>query len=273
MLESTEELYELGANINNLNDPTDRDKDLLLYKLNRQLTEDEHLYIFTELLQNHEKKIYTITENCTLFDLNDLSSKNFWKLYYYAELCIKNHERQKELALAEDSHISNLNNLSKKMKVDLENFKSEYNQIPENQSDLSHYEKLRIGALSQCSYSVYAKTNNQPNIGLTLHDDKKLGKTIYSDTFKHKWNDNSIMKNVPMIGKNSIVIEEINKESPDLDSDDDDLMINENYDDTKDYIDNEMVEVNHLKNQLLKIPKKLQLKKTMTINSDDENFM
>src|SRR5439155_4922352 len=96
MSNNFDNLEETNIKIVNKVLPTDKEKEILLYKLNKQLNEDEHLYIFTEILQNLEKKIYTITENCTLFDLNDLSADNFWKMFYYAQLFIQNHERQKE---------------------------------------------------------------------------------------------------------------------------------------------------------------------------------
>ena len=70
-------LNEINEKIKNRSPPMDRDKELLQFQLDHCLTEEEHFYIFTEILQVLPRKIYTITENCTLLNLNDLEHRRF----------------------------------------------------------------------------------------------------------------------------------------------------------------------------------------------------
>jgi len=286
MATNFDNLSEINIKIKNKVAPTDKEKEILQYKLNKQLNEEEHLYIFTEILQGLEKKIYTITENCTLFDLNDLSPDNFWKIFYYAQLFIQNHERQKELEVAGRDNVSKSDELNEKMKRDLQKFREDPNNaLPEDTANLSAYEKLRINALSQCSYSTYSKDDNRPDCGLSLPDDKKLEKTIYSDTFKHKWKQPSKVDETTIKDSSKIETESIggsigDNDFPDgeIDDDDDDMMLNEDYDDDNDEGVNkvdqeaEKMELDRLKNQLLKMPKmKLSLKVTPLNYEDDED--
>lgn len=161
--------------------PTEQDKEMLLHRLNRQLSEDDHIYLFTEILQNMSKKIYTITENGTLFDLNDLDVENFWKMAYYTQLSISNHDRQKEI---EDR--------VKQKELEAEEFKRQsetnllkYTSQPEviDEHNLTEYDQLRIDALKQCTYSTYAK--KQPIITKTNEH------SVYSNNFQNKWKQNN----------------------------------------------------------------------------------
>jgi hypothetical protein len=275
-----ENFEEISDKIKNKSVPTDKDKENLLHKLNKQLNEDEHLYIFTEILQNLEKRIYSITENCTLFDLNDVPNESFWKIYYYAQLFISNHERQKDLDKANAEHLTEGDLFKEKIKQDLEKIiKDQTHQSQEDIDKLSPYEKLRIGALSQCSYSTYSQKNIETSdYNLTLPDDKRLEKTIYSDSFRHRWkpeDKNSQVTNEPINHKKEFVSEtasandaddvEDAEDAEDVE-DDDDMMLNEDYENSEEKpMDNETekAELDRLKNQLLKAPKmKLSLKVT-----------
>ena len=280
MSNNYDNLEELSAKITNKVSPTDVEKEILLYKLNKQLSSDEHLYIFTEVLQTLEKKIYTITENCTLFDLNDLPNEQFWRIFCYSQLFIQNHEREKEVENAFLENSSKSDKLTEKMNRDLQKLKADPNQaLPEDSCNFSAYEKLRIGALSQCPYSTYAKDIDRPDLGFALHDDKKLEKTIYSDKFKHKWKqsgtDQLTIKNAIKTGIESVGVSVVDQESQEDDYDDDDMMLNENYVDTnfQSNIDHESekAELDRLKNKLLKMQKvKLSLK-VNSLNFDDDD--
>jgi hypothetical protein len=72
--------------------PTDTDKEILQHRL-LKLSKSDHLYLFKEIIQGLKKKIYTVTENCILFDLNDLPHDCFWKIYYHVQLSMQNLER------------------------------------------------------------------------------------------------------------------------------------------------------------------------------------
>lgn len=279
----TDNLDEINEKIKNKSPPTDKDKENLLHKLNKQLNEDEHLYLFTEILQTLEKRIYSITENCTLFDLNDLPHDAFWKIHYYTYLFIHDHERQKELEKAKQDNMANSDEFKEKMRMELANkIKDPNNALPENLNGLSAYEKLRINALSQCSYSTYAKDTNKSDYNLTLPDDKRMEKTIYSDNFKHRWKQDNKM--TPTANNITITKKDIDVETQSVgaisvndagDDDDDDMMLNGDFDDEDpDKLDQEAekAELDKFKNQLLKAPKmKLSLKVTPLNYEDDDD--
>ena len=266
-------LDDINEKIQNKLTPNEKDKELLLYRLNKLLNDDEHLYIFTEILQTLEKRIYSITENCTLFDLNDLPNDAFWKIYYYTQLFILDHERQKELGKIQKEQQSKNDEFKEDINTKLQKYKNDPNQAtPENIEQLSAYEKLRLNALSQCSYSTYSHNNtNTDDFNLSLPDDKILAKTIYSDNFKYKWKqENKIDQNKINLKKQTESDTQLNcvnySDVGDYEIDDDDMMLNENYSDNEDDElgrEREKEELDRLKNQLLKLPKmKLTLKVT-----------
>lgn len=52
-----------------------------LYSLIDGLTKEDHLLLFTQYLYPLEKRIYTISNDRAMFDINDLPSDTFWKMY------------------------------------------------------------------------------------------------------------------------------------------------------------------------------------------------
>lgn len=277
MSNNYDNLEEINEKIKNKTSSTDKDKELLMYRLNKLLTEEEHLYIFTEILQNLDKRIYSITENCTLFSLNDLPNDAFWKIYYYSQLSIRNHERQKELDTKKQQSEQDEGKFKENMEKQLAKYR---NDVSETSSEgLSVYEKLRVDALSECSYSTYSKNNSNSDYNMTLPDDKKMAKTIYSDTFKHRWKQNAAHEKVIGGIEKNQVKKEIDNELQSVgasvmseigEDDEDDMMLNENYEDVDS--GNEKAELDKLKNQLLKLPKmKLTLKVTPLNYEDDDD--
>lgn len=272
MSDSIHQIYDFALNIKDKVKPSEKDKETLLLKLNKQLNEEEHLQIFTEILQNLEKRIYSMTENGTLFDLNDLPYDAFWKIAQMTYLCIQNHERQKVIDQAKAEQQLNEQQQNQEFKDKLDKLKNKPEQInePIDQSQLTQYEKLRINALSQCGYSNYSKSYNQTtNTNGISNNDKKIEKTIYSDSFKHKWKlDDKKNQPMPKIElKNTPVCPETPIQSKDIehgnddndDEDEDDMMVNE--DDADDLIDGiNKEELDKLKSQLLKPKTKLTLK-------------
>src|SRR5437588_1856289 len=105
--------------------PSSAERELLQYLLNRFLTEEDHLYIFTEILQNLEKKIYTVTETGTLFDLNDLPTETFWTLREVTQSLIKHHERQKEIETAHQEDARRTAEFREKMQTELQRIREE----------------------------------------------------------------------------------------------------------------------------------------------------
>jgi hypothetical protein len=154
-------LSEIEDKIRNQVPPTEKDKEILQYRLNKQLTEEDHIYIFTEILQPMEKKIYTITENHTLFDLNDIDPKTFWKIYYSSQMAIDNQNRGKVYKSMQQENDKNMLEFTQKVTSELQ----KQGPIHESIANVSEYERLRIEALKQCTYSNYAQTDLTKGFG------------------------------------------------------------------------------------------------------------
>jgi hypothetical protein len=260
------EIEDIVDNIKNKHVPTEREKEVLLYKLNRQLTEDEHLHIFTEILQNLEKRIHSITDNGTLFDLNDLPPEAFWKMFYYAQLSIHDHDSRKISDKARQEDNEEKVKMAEKMKAELEKHQGDPNQCHiDVLASLTPYERLRISALSQCQYSTYAQADIN-DMNLALKDDKRMEKTIYSDTFQHRWKSDSstaVEKSITIpklkikaISDKVVESQSVGDNLSDGDEDED-MMINGEGGENEDFLgeDESDIEINRLKTQLLKMPK------------------
>jgi hypothetical protein len=262
------EIEEIVEKIKNKNVPNERDKETLLYKLNRQLTEEEHLHLFSEIIQSLDKKTYSITENCTLFDLNDLSPECFWKMFYYAQLSIHDHEGKKISDRARQEDNEEKVKMAEKMKAELDKFQADPDQAkPDVLDSLTPYERLRISALSQCQYSTYAK-GGADDTNMALKDDKRMEKTIYSDTFQHRWKSDAVTTpNAPTVTMPKLKLKTTSEvEIPKIQKvdisngnisdgegdEDEDVMMNE---DEFEEGETSESEIDRLKNQLLKMPK------------------
>ena len=67
--------------------PTEKDK-VQFVRYIQKLPKEDHLKIY-HMLDNLDEKIYTISEKETLFDLNDLSNKDFWDIYLFLSISYK----------------------------------------------------------------------------------------------------------------------------------------------------------------------------------------
>lgn len=239
-------LIELSEKIKNKPIPTDKDKESLQFKINKFLTEEDHLYIFTEILQTISHKIYTITENGTLFDLNDLDPETFWKMSYYTQMFINNHERQKDIKKVFQENDELIEKFNLNISSELAKIKDKMTETDINTENLSSYEQLRIDALKECQYSHYSKISH----------DKNHEKSIYSDHYPCKWKQTN--KN-DEIGKKMAKLsrkQNIDEESCDDEEDEEDIMINE-----RDEMDSDELTIAADVNRLLQKPKvKLHLK-------------
>lgn len=174
--------------------PCELDKENLLYKINNRLTKKDHMFFFTEILQKMEKKVYSITPDNTLFDLNDLPYSVFWKLVYHTEIFLENHKKQRLIREREQEYKQQDQNFNDNLAKQLIEHLNDPNQSMPEPSSLTNYERLRIDALSQCKYSTYSKFKDG-KIDLSLSDDKKLTKNIYSDHYHHHWKDRNVSSN------------------------------------------------------------------------------
>lgn len=235
--------------------PTDKEKELLQNKLNKQLSEDDHMYIFVEILQTLKNKIYTMTENGTLFDLNDLDNENFWKIFYHTQLFIDNHEREKKIA---ESSQEKAVLESKFNKTNEENLKQ--NITKDVEVETSTYGKLRIEALKQCSYSNYS-INSTSNV---------KEPSFFSDKVQQKWaqpKNTAVSQKVNKILKttNNKVIEPVPVPTPESDSESDDTDIVDD-----DIIENDNCEDDDVSEEGLKILKLIKPKIKLVIKSQQQ---
>lgn len=185
--------------------PTEGEKEQLQQQIGL-LKDEDHLFLFTEIIQNMDRKCYTITENCTLFDLNDLDPESFWKMVYHARIFLENNKRCKEIEEAQRERQNIDERLSQKMEADLPHFRN-IDEATVPSDSVSGYEKLRIEALQQCSYSNYG-----PSV-ITMMTDSK---SVYSDNCHRKWKQNTksdeIAKKVTRISaRNNIRMNERNE--------------------------------------------------------------
>ena len=136
--------------------PTDNDKDHVFKTIN-QLSAYDHQQIFTDILYPMENKIYTVTDNNILFDLSDLSNKQFWQLVHMVYLFQLNQTRQQlvnKIQIQHDTQITQLDqdliSRSQIFQAD-QNIQSELDTITNEKT----YDSLRIKALENCSYSNF----------------------------------------------------------------------------------------------------------------------
>lgn len=145
--------------------PTDKDKDKLLWLINKQLTEDDHIKIFVQFLHDLPKRIYTINQHATLFDLNDLNPEVFWKIYYYCRLCLQSKETDKirkqmfELDNEQQQLLTQrLTQESQQLQAQMELEQTTHTQSKTGEvlnDNIPVYEDLRVDSLKTCSYSHY----------------------------------------------------------------------------------------------------------------------
>lgn len=97
------------------NDPTEKEKRDLLNILNT-MNKENHMYIFINFLEN--TKVYTITNDATLFDLNDLEKDTFWKIYDYSILYNQDKIKNNKIKELEIEHNDILKQLEQSLVYD-----------------------------------------------------------------------------------------------------------------------------------------------------------
>jgi hypothetical protein len=155
--------------------PTSRDKEWLMNRINRQLSEEEHMVIFTDFLGSDtmKKRIYSINDNGTLFDLNDVPPAIFWKICLFTVMSLKDREKAKVSDQATQEVQDELARYRSQVNAELPIAQQNQPKLSSDLENLTPYEKMRIQALGQCSYSTYSKSSMT-----TLNSDDKR---IYSD--------------------------------------------------------------------------------------------
>ena len=172
--------------------PTHDDKRKIQSRI-RQLEKTQHLHLFNTIIK--ELDIYTITENGTLFDLNDLTLEQFWKLSYHVNLtydCIKRGRLMTELTrehagvynsefdiestsmFNEDSNNNNGNNNNQVLDIELDD------RLACLDGSNLNYESLRSEALSNASWSKLGKSSQVTTI-TAGSESKVLDRNVYTD--------------------------------------------------------------------------------------------
>lgn len=159
----------------------------------KQLDKRQQLHLFHTIIK--PLNIYTITDNGTFFDLNELSPEEFWKLSYHVNLtydCIQRDLLRSELEKNEaqdkasiqaiynqeydiESEIDNKSTITINAQCDETVHLSEDQIIQQPPS----YSQLREVALRTCQYK-----KSEPSLLSSEYESKVLERNIYTDKRK-----------------------------------------------------------------------------------------
>jgi len=194
---------DLDDKIRNDVKPEHEDKKRLHNRI-KQLDKQQQLHLFHSIIK--PLNIYTITDNGTFFDLNELTSEQFWKLSYHVNLtydCIKRDKIISELEREKSSHEVSLSTKSQNnQKLGLYNheFDIESTSVYEPNTNVTDdlelddlisngaisYSKLRDAALNQCEHTRIPDESGVSSVCnsslLTSEfESKVLNRNIYTD--------------------------------------------------------------------------------------------
>ena len=97
--------------------PNDINK-MQFIKIVQKMPKSEHIKIY-EIISKLDKKIYSITDKETLFDLNDLPSETFWEIMYYCTLTQNNINKNVIINNASNEKKENEKEFQKKINDEL----------------------------------------------------------------------------------------------------------------------------------------------------------
>lgn len=157
---------------------TNEHKNKLKYDID-SLTDENHLKIFEKIfLVSSGKRIYSITENCVLFDLNDLTDDDFKTLWKFVYILKSDEEKRKKKNVEDMSSPLFSSSLSSSSSA----------PTPAILSENKEYNRLMEDALKKCTYSTYYKEDENKHIHMSSslklkNDDTEQQRKIYSDTY------------------------------------------------------------------------------------------
>lgn len=165
---------------------TDKDKRFLMDRLNG-MGKDDHVFIFRNIIApNVKDDVYTVTNQSTLLDLNDLPPVIFWRINECVEHSMFTEKKvaiQSECERNMQAHMKKLEDslakLSGEAKI-ADEMSKEDNEDKKEDGILS-YDELRRRALSQCSYSSYFDNRLRDSDKITLPGDREEYRNIYSN--------------------------------------------------------------------------------------------
>lgn len=82
-----------------------REKKKLIQNIDKLETKD-HIGILKIIMESTRKKMYTVNNYGTYFDLNDLDDPTLWKIDYHVRLCSENQVREKEKEKAQKQYLA-----------------------------------------------------------------------------------------------------------------------------------------------------------------------
>ena len=170
---------------------------------------EQHYSIFKTILLKKDQSIYSITGDNVLFDINDLSNEEFYKLQSIVNFLEKKKKRELEIELFKSTMTdkitgvgTNISNTSVDVGAIATGSASSASSASINccvscgisgcvscgESDdklLPTYEQLMINALKKCTYSTYYTDNedNNNNLLMLKNDMTAQSKKLYSDTY------------------------------------------------------------------------------------------
>ena len=158
--------------------PTHNDKKRVQQRI-KQLDKEQQLLLFNSVIK--PINIYSVTDNGTYFDLNDLTPEQFWKLQFNINLTHDCINRDKVIGeLQKQCDKNNVYNKDYDIETtSLLNENVEHNNL-ESDSHTIDYQHLRIAVLKQCKYSDHYKPESE---SITLNDgqNKVIERNIYTD--------------------------------------------------------------------------------------------
>lgn len=92
-----------------------RDKQKLIKRIDQLETKD-HIGILKIIMEATDRKIYTVNNYGTYFDLNDLDHSTVWKISYHVSLCLENLKREKDKLEAEKKYQEDRNSLEDQLR-------------------------------------------------------------------------------------------------------------------------------------------------------------
>ena len=93
-----------------------RERQSLIKDIDRLDTKD-HIGILRIIMESIDRKIYTVNNYGTYFDLNDLDNGTLWKISYHVSLCLENMQREEYRKEAEKQYKEDLTTLEDQLKT------------------------------------------------------------------------------------------------------------------------------------------------------------
>lgn len=138
-----------------------KEKSQLIKQIDQLETED-HIGILRIIMTETSKKIYTVNNYGTYFDLNDLDNQTLWKISYHVNLCLENQEREVNRKEAEREHLQNRINFEESIKRQ-KNGKRTQSIPTEDESDSEETNTLEthIGTKSEAVRAPPTETDDE----------------------------------------------------------------------------------------------------------------